>query len=391
MRTSVLGAGFWVLGLFASTTVLSAQPGPSRRSSSTQHPAPSTTNVFLVTIDGVRWQEVFRGADCSFIEDREKGGVRDTAGFRRRFCRSTPEEARATLMPFLWGTIVRQGALFGDRERGSDAHITNTMKFSFPGYNEILTGTFDPRIDKNDYGPNPNVTVFEWLAGRPAFRGRVRAWGTWDVFDPIFNEPRSRVPTRAGWETPFPEARNDAERELNALWATTTRHWAYMPPDAFLQRAILQSLRTDRPRLLFAGFGEPDEWAHDERYDNYLSTIQAADGYLRELWEWVERTPGYAGRTTLLVVTDHGRGREHRNWSDHGREVEGAEEIWFAALGAGVSRVGHIAGGRPMTQAQVAATVAALLGEDWLSFNASAGPAVDFRSYHTPTSHSEPR
>jgi len=343
----------------------------------------TATNVVLVLVDGVRWQEVFRGADCSFIEDREKGKVADSAGFRRRFCRDSLIAARQALMPFLWTTIAEQGALFGDRDQGVPAAITNSMKFSYPGYNEILTGVADPRIDKNDFGLNPNVTVFEWLAGRPGFRGRVRAWGSWDVFDPIFNEPRSGIPVRAGWETPFPGARNDAERELNALWATTTRHWAYMPPDAFLQRAVLQSLRTDRPRILFVGFGEPDEWAHDERYDNYLHTIQATDAYLRELWGWIERTPGYAGKTTLLLTTDHGRGREHRNWSDHGREVDGAEEIWFAALGPGVPRLGHLRTGAPITQAQVAATVAALVGEEWPAFNAGAAPAVDFMSYHS--------
>ena len=378
-------------GAIALCVACAAEAGAQASSVATTHQGPRTTNVVLVVIDGVRWQEVFRGADCSFIEDREKGRVADTAGFRRRFCRPTPEVARAALMPFLWERAAREGALFGDRERGSDAHTSNAMKFSYPGYNEILTGVADPRIDKNDFGPNPNVTVFEWLAGRPGFRGKVRAWGSWDVFDPIFNEPRSRVPTRAGWEAPFPGPRNDAERELNALWATTTRHWAYMPPDAFVQRAVLQSLRTDRPRLLFIGFGEPDEWAHDERYDNYLHTIQAADGYLRELWEWIERTPEYAGSTTLLVTTDHGRGREHRNWSDHGRDVDGAEEIWFGALGAGVPPLGSVGGGPSMTQAQVAATVAALLGEDWLTFNAQAAPPVDFRLNLSPTTPTEPR
>ena len=336
--------------------------------------------MILVVIDGVRWQEVYRGADCSFIADTAKGRISDTASFRRRFCRATPDSARAALMPWLWSTVARRGTLFGDRDAGGDAHISNTMKFSYPGYNEILTGRFDPRIDKNAYGPNPNVTVLEWLARRPGFPGRVRAWGTWDVFDNIFNEPRAGIPVRSGWETPFPGPRDPVERELNALWATTTRQWDYMPPDAFLQRAVLQSLRVDRPRVLYAGFGEPDEWAHDERYDNYLISLNAADGYLRELWEWVERTPGYAGRTTLIVLCDHGRGREHRDWSDHGREVAGAEEIWMAAIGPQVPALGIVRSG-VLIQAQVAATLARAVGQDWRSFNDSAAVAVEFGNF----------
>jgi len=292
-------------------------------------------------------------------------GVEDTLALRAAFCRGDRDSARAALMPFLWSTIAKDGAVLGDRDRGEDAHIGNAMKFSYPGYNEILTGAADPRIDKNDFGPNPNITVFERLANDPRFRGKVRAWGTWDVFDAIFNEPRAGFPVRSGWETPFPGPRDAVERELNALWATTTRQWSYMPPDAFLQRAVLQSIRKDGPRALFVGFGEPDEWAHRRRYDNYLQSLHAADGYLRELWDAVQADRHYRGVTSLIVVTDHGRGRTPESWTDHGREVEGAEEIWVAALFGGNAGV---AGGprrlviSPFVQAEVAPLYMELIG-----------------------------
>ena len=41
------------------------------------------------------------------------------------------------------------------------------MNFSYPGYNELLTGSPDPRIDSNDKRLNPNVTVFDYLAEVP--------------------------------------------------------------------------------------------------------------------------------------------------------------------------------------------------------------------------------
>lgn len=343
--------------------------------------------VILVVIDGVRWQEVFRGPDCTLMTKEQ--GVADTLATRARFCRSTPDSARQALMPFFWNTVARQGALFGDRDHGGDAHISNTMKFSYPGYNEILTGHADPRIDKNAFGPNPNVTVLEWLAARRGFRDAVRAWGTWDVFGDIFNEARARFPVRSGWEEPFPGPRDPVERELDALWATTTRHWDYMPPDAFLQRAVLQSIRADHPRVLFVGFGEPDEWAHDRRYDHYLESLQLADRYLAELWGAVQADRRYGGRTTLLVVTDHGRGRGPTDWTDHGQEVVGAEEIWFGALGSGVSPRGVVTSGPPMIQAQVAATLLQLVGEDRRAFNADAAEPVPLS---LPTSRSvQPR
>lgn len=373
---------YWVLRGVVVAAALVGRPGQLR--AQINEPMPGRTEkVILVVIDGVRWQEVFRGGDCALMTKEQ--GVEDTLATRARFCRTTPDSARGALMPFLWGTMARQGMVLGDRDHGGDAHISNTMKFSYPGYNEILTGRFDPRIDKNAFGPNPDTTVFEWLAHQRGFEGKVRAWGTWDVFDAIFNEARAGFPVRSGWDTPFPAPRGEGEAELDALWATSTRWWSYMPPDAFLQRAVLHSWRTDRPRLMFVGFGEPDEWAHDRRYDHYLESLHAADGYLRELWEEIARhTSRSTDHTTLLVITDHGRGATAQDWTDHGRDVAGAEQIWFAGIGSGIPPIGVATAGPPFVQAQVAATLLQMLGYDRRRFNADAAPPVDFRSY-TPS------
>ena len=54
--------------------------------------------------------------------------------------------------------------------------VTNRARVSYPGYNEIFTGAFDPRIDSNEYPPNPNETVFEWLNTRPAAKPGQRRY-----------------------------------------------------------------------------------------------------------------------------------------------------------------------------------------------------------------------
>ncbi len=60
--------------------------------------------------------------------------------------------------------------------------VTNPHWFSYPGYSEILTGFVEPSITSNDKVPNPNVTVLEWLHRQPAFKEKVAAFGSWDVF-----------------------------------------------------------------------------------------------------------------------------------------------------------------------------------------------------------------
>jgi hypothetical protein len=61
-------------------------------------------------------------------------------------------------MPFLWQVTAKKGQIFGNRDKGSDAYVTNGRFFSYPGYNEALCRFPDPRIHTNDKTPNPNVT-----------------------------------------------------------------------------------------------------------------------------------------------------------------------------------------------------------------------------------------
>ena len=62
----------------------------------------------------------------------------------------------------------------------------------------MASGVADPRINSNEFGPNPNVTVFEWLNTRPGLAGKVEIFGTWATFADIFNGRRSGLPIHAG-------------------------------------------------------------------------------------------------------------------------------------------------------------------------------------------------
>ena len=64
-----------------------------------------TRNVLLVTIDGLRWQEVFRGADEAFMnKEKNSGGVPagELVALKADFLGATAEERRKKLMPFFW-------------------------------------------------------------------------------------------------------------------------------------------------------------------------------------------------------------------------------------------------------------------------------------------------
>lgn len=355
---------FAVSAFIAVVSLLSAAPAVEAQS-----PA---QNVVLIVTDGLRWQELFTGAD-SMLLSRRMGGIGDTTKYKREFWRASAAERRRIILPFFWDSIASKGAVWGNPALGSNAMITNGKKFSYPGYNEMISGVADPRIDKNDFGPNPNTTVFEWLAAKPAFAGKVSAFATWGVFNEIFNAKRAGHLVFAGWEPPSLATVGSADPSLDRTFRTTTRIWDNNTLDAPMQAALLNHVKAKKPRVLFVGYGETDEWSHSRRYDLVLRSAQNVDAFIAELWHTMQAMPEYRGRTTFIITTDHGRG-ELDAWTDHGEDVVGAERIWLAAFGAGVTARGEMRNAT-VTQAQIASTIASLLGEDFAKFNPMAGKA----------------
>jgi hypothetical protein len=281
-------------------------------------------------------------------------------------------------MPFLWSVVARQGVIFGDRGVKNVARVTNPYRFSYPGYSELLCGFVDPRINSNDYAPNPNVTVLEWLNRRRGFEGRVAAYGAWNRLREIVNVKRAGIPAVAGWEPIEPSGGmplSEREHVLNDFLARSTRHWPDEPPDAITMAAALEHFRRHRPRVFYVMLGETDEWAHGRRYDLYLESARRSDAFIRELWKLAQSDPRYAGRTSLVITTDHGRGATPADWTNHGAKVPGADGWWAAAMGPGVEPRG-VAGEGEETQGQIAATIAALVGEDWPAAEPRAAAAL---------------
>jgi hypothetical protein len=227
----------------------------------------------------------------------------------------------------------------------------------------MLAGVADPRVDSNDKIPNPNVTVLEWLNGLPAYHGRVAAFGAWDVLPYIVNAKRGGLPAGDGFP-PVPDPKTDRDRAINDMADDLPPIWAGAPLDAPIMHAAIECLRTRRPRLLYVMLGETDEWAHDRRYDLYLDSAFRADRFMRRVWEMVQGMPEYAGTTALVLATDHGRGATSEDWTDHGRKVPAAESTWSAVMGPATPALG-VRESVAVTTAQVAATIAALLGEDF--------------------------
>jgi len=348
---------------------------PARAQVSPDH---KTQHIIFVMTDGLRWQEVFHGAEESLM-NKQNGKVKNETELKKTYWRVAEDKRREALMPFVWQVIAKQGQIFGNRDKGSDAYVTNHMFFSYPGYNETLCGfSDDERIHSNDNVPNPNVTVLEWLKSRRGFDGNgdIAAFGAWDVIANVFNPERSHLTANAGY-VPLILTPSTPELDLiNHLKLETPRIWDDEPFDAIPFYTAVEYMKLKRPKILYMSLGETDDWAHAGQYTEYLDSTHRVDAYLRAIWELAQSLPEYRGNTTLIFSPDHGRGKAPKKWRDHGQKIPDSKYIWMMYLGPDTQPLGERAKIAPVTQSQIAATLAAFLGQDYDAAVPKAGKPI---------------
>ena len=316
-------------------------------------------HVVIVTFDGLRWQDVFLGADTSLM--RQQKFLKDDQ-VKEKYWRANITERRKALLPFIWTTVATQGQLHGNRTAGSLVNVTNTMWFSYPGYQEILAGfADDARITSNDKVYNPNETVLEFMNKQPGFQGKVAAFTSWDVFPFIINDRRSGVFVNSGEVQATTAPVTEREQQINLLMTSTPNMLHGVRLDGFTFYYGLEYMRKNKPRFMYFSFDETDDFAHSGEYAGYLNAAHKTDRFISELWDYLQSDPVYKNKTALIITTDHGRGPGADDWKSHGAKVGGADQIWIGMIGPGIAPTGESKSGQRY-QNQVAATAAALLG-----------------------------
>jgi hypothetical protein len=336
-----------------------------------------TRNVILVTLDGLRIQEMFAGMDAVVSQKEKHSGIYDLERARSRYWRDTPEERRLALWPCFWGMLATQGVVLGDKEKGSSVHPQNPHLFSAPGYAEILTGQYQPDVVSNDVKRYAHPTVLEFVRRELGLgRREVATFASWEGFATLSSSEEGAFFTNAGYERVPPDVANARMAYLGDLQFEIMALWEVGRSDAVTFNIALEYLKSQRPRLLYIALGESDDWAHARRYDRLLDYIHVVDGYLRALWETLESIDAYRGATTLILTTDHGRGVRPSDWVEHDEGVPGSEDIWIAVVGPDTPDRGELAPYPTVHQADVAATLLRFFGLDPKKFNPGAGPPI---------------
>lgn len=325
--------------------------------------AQKTENIIIITTDGFRWQEVFKGLDTAIANDK-KFNQGDSTYIYKKYSGSDFAASRQKIMPFFWSEIASKGQIYGNRNLGNKVDVSNPYWFSYPGYSEIMTGNVDVKVNSNGYQANPNVNVLEFLNKQPKLKGKTAAFGAWDAFDRILNEERSGFPVISAFDNVGGSKPTPTQKLLNEM-----RNNSFKPfhedecLDVFTHYQAMNELKTKKPKVLYIAYGETDEWAHHGDYRSYLDAANQVDKWIQEIWNFVQNDSQYKNKTTIFITVDHGRGDKIKSqWRDHGADIEGASQIWFAAMGPEIAPKGEIKTDSQFYQKQFAQTIAKIMG-----------------------------
>jgi hypothetical protein len=254
--------------------------------------------VVLVVVDGARWQEIFEGVD-------PKLGA--AAG--------VPFEDAKTLLPNLHRYFGQEGILVGDAHRGDRILASGPNYVSLPGYSEILRGLPSSSCFDNDCPQTVTPTLLDELADEPgARREQVALISSWERIPLVAAARPERMMVSAGRDPV-------ADRGLGP-WPGGGGY----RPDAVTAPVAMRYLETERPRFLFIGLGDTDEFAHHGDYRGYVSALRFADAVLGRLAAVLDRFAAEGRRTALFATADHGRAA---NFRDHGGFAPESANVWL--------------------------------------------------------------
>lgn len=275
---------------------------------SAQAAPPSQTrpgNVIFVTIDGVRWQEATNHA----------------------------------IFPRLWSAIEREGVMFGG-PRGTQATLApmvvgNPMFISLPAYESIMTGKTQPCFTNNC--PQVKVETMQERARR-ALRlpfDQVASITSWLKIPRAVEHIVGSTFVNGGFAPLVDPAGDDREvDEINARQNADLPPWQSSRFDRYTFAHSMLYLKKHQPRFLYIALNDSDDWAHFNNHPRYLEALGQYDRWLGELLDYLKRSGAYGENTTLIVTTDHGRGKG-KEWTSHGLRQPSSRHVWLFAAGPG--------------------------------------------------------
>jgi hypothetical protein len=306
--------------------------------------------IVLLAIDGVRWQDVFRGVDPELAAEHGLG-ERELLAAR-------------TLLPNLHA-LMRSGTALGAPGTAPGIAASGPNFMSVPGYMEMLSGRTDTGCTHNGCDPVSFPTLADDFAVQTGVSALdVAVIASWDGLERAAARDTSRITLSVGRSRGATRGNLRFDLQSSALLDAGSEAGPFpgfgdFRRDRETAALGLHYLRAKKPRFLFLGLGETDEYAHRNDYRGYLHALVQSDRIVGEVAAALAELENDGRRTTLFVTTDHGRSA---GFSGHGESAPESADVWLVASGFGIGSRGPVAGSGERRLADVATTIRLLAG-----------------------------
>lgn len=303
-KIKILAQFFLILNFSFLTNKIWSQQLQNNASSTMQ-------NVILITVDGVRFQEMFYGV---------------------RFPLKAHEKLGTELLPGL-KTLEHTGEAISFRHM----FVANPVAVSLPGYRSILSGEYESSCDANNCTNTTRRTIFDDLYDQGFSKVNLAVFGSWNTISYATESVPGRIVQNVQqheyWES------NLTMDEMLQLSAINTEMLKNPPPwgvsryDKYTFALAKFYLKKHRPRFLYLQMGDTDEYGHHKDYKNYIQAIRTLDQQVAEIRNMLHGLGEYGDHTSIVITTDHGRGSSFM-WPHHSREILSAHFVWAYVLPA---------------------------------------------------------
>ncbi len=317
------------------------QAAPALAAAPTETPS---VHVVLVTVDGVRWQDVFFGPD------------------RERVPSARREELASVALPNLERLMRDDGAVYGaPGEEDAWFDVSGPSYLSLPGYTQLFSGRSAVSCQDNECPGAHSPTLLDRVGQRYGRHNAVFLSSWAPLQRAAFLDPGNALASSGRQGGHGRDALEDAGFRLligRGSDAEPAPGYGDYRPDEYTADLALALFERQRPTLLFVGFGDTDEHAHHDDYLSYFHALAQFDEWLGQMQQAAARLREAGHAVTFFITTDHGR--DH-SFASHGGNPEAAR-TWLVAAGDGVKHRGPQTGSHQI--ADISPTIAQLLDVD---------------------------
>lgn len=323
-------------------------PKPARVLEAKKKLVPGDAPVVIIVLDGARWQEIFEGADASIGAPRGFDTSKLVGG--------------AKLMPSLHALIAR-GVAIGAPGHGEPIRASGPSYISLPGYMEIFSGA-STRCPNNSCARTRDKTIVDEIRETAHTAEEVAVVSSWPTIEQAAASEPQKIVMSAGSHHSYNSAALRFDYASSQLFWTGEEVVAWpgegdYRPDALTSQIALKYLAKRKPRFLFIGLGDMDEYAHKNDYRDYISSLQFADKMIGDVVKVLDAMGERGKRTTIVVTADHGRAEDFRT---HGAGSPESARVWLVAAGGDVPARGLVDAAKEHHLADIAPTLRTLVG-----------------------------